>query len=62
MKLVAKVVGVLAALALATPALACGDKSQKNVEAKSSKSEQLAKSAEKKSSSSSKAQGEAKPN
>lgn len=37
MKLVAKVLAALAVLALATPALACGDKNVKTADAKSSK-------------------------
>jgi hypothetical protein len=61
MKLVAKILGVAAALALATPALACGDKNTKTAETKSSKSETVAKSTEKKSGAQAKGTAEAKP-
>jgi hypothetical protein len=50
MKVVAKVLAALSVLALATPALACGDKNTKSAEAKPSSSDKVAKSGEKKSS------------
>ena len=71
MKLVPRVLAVLAAVALATPAFACGDKTTtKSAEAKpaTSQSQKVAKSeskseskTEKKSASSAKHQAEAKP-
>ena len=67
MKLVPRVLAVLAAVALATPAFACGDKTTtKSAEAKpaTAQSQKVAKSeskTEKKSASSAKHQAEAKP-
>ncbi|HET8538697.1 MAG TPA: hypothetical protein VFL83_02375 [Anaeromyxobacter sp.] len=63
MKLAAKVLAVLSALALAAPALACGDKTHqtKTVEAKPSSSQKVAKAGEKKSAAQPKQASEAKP-
>jgi hypothetical protein len=62
MKVVTKVLAVLSVLALATPALACSDKTQtKSAEKKASSSQTVAKSGEKKSASPAKPATEVKP-
>ncbi len=62
MRLVTKVVAVLAVLALATPALACGDKAgTKSAGAKASHGQTVAKAGEKKAGSHAKPAAEAKP-
>ncbi len=62
MKLVSRVLAVLAAVAIATPAFACGDKANmKNAEAKPASSQTVAKSGEKKSTPHAKRATEAKP-
>lgn len=65
MHLVTKVVAVLAAVAFAVPAFACGDKAEKTstktAEAKPAASQTVAKSGEKKSAQHAKRGAEAKP-
>jgi hypothetical protein len=64
MKLVSRVVAVLAAVAFAVPALACGDKAEKatkSAEAKPAASQPVAKAGQKKSPQHAKRGAEAKP-